>query len=314
MKRPSRFGSLRVLLSAALVAAILFFLARLLAKSWREAGVYDWSLDGWWIAASFAVLALYFPFVAWIWARLARSAGGDISFRGACRVWFLSQMGKYVPGKVWYAMGRLYLSREAGLGIVPATASTILEILLVLLAAGAVFLVSLPLWPSAARSELVWIPIALVLLALLVHPKVFALLLRLAARALRREIPPIRLSWAGLAWNTARYAGSWILYGAGIDFLLRGIRLDGASAEITLGAPGRILFFAGSAALAWSIGFLSIFAPGGLGVREASFAYCLSMHLTAPLPVLLALVARLWIVAGEVGSAAVGWRLGGGTR
>jgi len=260
------------------------------------------------------VLALYFPFVAWIWAGLARSVGGEISFRGACRVWFLSQMGKYVPGKVWYAMGRLYLSRESGLGIVPATASTLLEILLVLLSAGAVFLVSLPLWPSPARGELVWIPIAVVLLALLVHPKIFALLLGLAARALRREVPPVRLTWSGLAWNTARYAGSWILYGAGIDFLLRGIRMDGASAEIALGAPGRILFIAGSAAVAWSLGFLSLFAPGGLGVREASFAYCLSMHLAAPLPVLLALVARLWIVVGEVGSAAVGWRLGGGAR
>ncbi|MFH1679066.1 MAG: lysylphosphatidylglycerol synthase domain-containing protein [Candidatus Eisenbacteria bacterium] len=310
MDRPSRIRAVRVLLSAGLAAALLFFLARVLARSWREAGVYHWSVNGWWIAASFAVLAVYFPLVAWIWARIVASLGERLPFRQACRVWFLSQMGKYVPGKIWYAMGRLYLSREAGLGLVPASASTLLEILLVILAACGVFLLSLPVWPSHPGKDLLLIPAALAAVALLVHPAVFGFLLRAGARVLGREPVRYGLTWRGLAATAAAYAATWLLYGAGIDFLLRGIRLEGVEAEMTIGAPARILFFSGSAAIAWSIGFLSLFAPGGLGVREASLAYFLSMHLAQPMPVLLALVARIWIVIGELASAAIGWRLG----
>lgn len=59
---------------------------------------------------------------------------------------------------------------------------------------------------------------------------------------------------------------------------------------------------------AWSIGFLSLITPSGLGVREG----VLSMFLTTCLPpvtaTLVALLARLWMVITEVVLAGVAWR------
>jgi uncharacterized membrane protein YbhN (UPF0104 family) len=301
----------RSVLSGLLVAAILFFLLRSLRRSWSEAGVYAWGLSGWWLAASLAALAVYFPLVAWIWGRIVRAMGDRITLAGACRVWFLSQFGKYVPGKIWYAMGRLALCRREGVGLLTGSVSTLLELLLVILAACAVFLASLPLWPVVGRRELVWAPAAIGGIVIVLHPAVFGFLLRLGLRILGKEAPPYRVGWRPLAVNTAWYALSWIVYGAGLDFLLRSLRLGGAAAEIPLSAGARILFLAGASAVAWAAGFVSFFAPGGLGVREAIFAYFLSLHLPPPFPVLLALVSRIWIVVGEVGSAAVGWILGG---
>jgi hypothetical protein len=302
---------LRVVISTAVVVLLLGLLVRMLLRSWREAGVYDWSLHGWWIAASFLLLAIYFPLVAWIWGRIVRDLGGEIRFRSACRVWFLSQLGKYVPGKIWFAMGRVALSRQEGVGFLVASVSTVLELLLVILAAGAVFLLSAPFWPSIGSRELTILPAALVVIAFIVHPVVFGYLMRLAGRVLRRSIVPPRLSWRSLGSNAGWYALSWILYGAGIDCLLRGVRLDGVELP-ALGVLPRLLFLSGASAVAWSIGFLSLIAPGGLGVREASLAYLLGMHFPGPIPVFLALVSRVWIMIGELVSITIGWRLTGG--
>jgi hypothetical protein len=305
-------AALRAVLSGLVAVGILALLFRALVRSWRDAGVYQWSMNGWWIAAAFLALAVYFPLVAWIWRRLVRALGEEISFRDACRVWFLAQLGKYVPGKIWFAMGRIALSRGAGVSVLTASASTLLELLLVLLAAAAVFLASVPLWPGIAGHSLFLLPIAVLLILVLIHPAVFALLLLVGARLLRHGSVPRRVPWRTLASNCLWYAASWLVYGLGIDLLLRGIRLEGVPAGTSLAAPGRLLWIAGAAAVAWSIGFLSLLAPGGLGVREASFAYLLSMHLPAPFPILLALLARVWIVIGETATALVGWRLKGG--
>jgi uncharacterized membrane protein YbhN (UPF0104 family) len=305
---------LRATLSLAIAAVILYYLVRSLARGWREAGVYRWSVDWAWLALSLAVLAVYFFLAAWIWKRILRSMGEEIGTGQACHVWFLSQLGKYIPGKVWFALGRIYLARRVGVDAIPASVSTVLELLMVMLAAAAVFLASLPLWPSVAGKEILFAPAAIAVIVLLVHPAVFGALLRLATRVLRRDPVPYRFAWRDLALTAVAYALTWILYGAGLEILLRTVRLEGIAQEAGLSTAGRILFLSGAAGVAWTIGFLSFFTPSGLGVREATLGYMLAFHLPAPVPVLLALVARIWITVGEIGSAVVGWRLGGGNN
>jgi len=308
----SRGGRLaRAILSGAIAALILFFLVRSLRRSWNEAGVFDWGIDPGWLALSIVLLALYFFLAAWIWRLVLRALGEEIGLADACRIWYFSQMGKYVPGKVWFAVGRIVLCRQVGVGAAAASISTVLELLLVILAAAAVFLVSLPLWPSVDAKVLTLAPIGAAAIIVVLHPSVFSRILRWAAKVLRREPMSYPLRWRDLGIIVGAYAITWIVYGAGLECLLRAIRLGEAVAAPELALPGRILFFAGAAGVAWAIGFLSVITPSGLGVREATLGFFLNVHLAAPLPVLLALVARLWMTVGEIGSALVAFGLGG---
>lgn len=299
----------KTLLSAAVAALILFYLLRGLVRSWREAEIYSWSIDPLPLAAAFVLVSLYFLLVAAVWKRILHGLGQEISFRQSCTIWFLSQMGKYIPGKIWFAMGRIYMSRQAGVDALPATASTVMELLLVILASALVFLVSLPLWPGFGMREGILALAGVAGIVALLHPKMFSFLLRTAARVMRREAIPYTIAWREISFLVLAYVASWFIYGTGFDLIARAVHLEGAIVPAELGAFHRILFFSGAAAASWSIGFLSFLTPSGLGVREAALGYMLSVYLPPPLPMFLALAARIWITLAELGSALCGWLL-----
>jgi hypothetical protein len=59
------------------------------------------------------------------------------------------------------------------------------------------------------------------------------------------------------------------------------------------------------------IGYLSLLTPSGLGVREGILALLLTEVFAAPLPTIIAIVARLWMVLAELlgaGVSLVFWR------
>jgi len=83
----------------------------------------------------------------------------------------------------------------------------------------------------------------------------------------------------------------WIAYG--VAFWLFGLALLGDAAPSVLPAAA---VFIGS----YVAGIIAVFAPGGLGVREAAMVILLS-PVTGPAPaLLLAIASRLWLVALEI--------------
>jgi uncharacterized membrane protein YbhN (UPF0104 family) len=300
----------RSLLSAAIAAVILFFLVRGLIRGWENAGVNDWGVRPGWLALAVVVLVPYFFLAAWIWQRILLTLGERVSLGAAARTWYLSQMAKYIPGKVWFAMGRIMLCRKIGVGALTTSVGTLLEIVLVILGGGLLLVLSLPLWPVPRRLEMLLVPAGIGALLLFLHPALFRLFLRGVTRLLRREMIPYSPAWRDLLLFVGLYGLTWIFYGLGLDLLTRAIVLEGVDLTVRQGPLSRILFFSGAAAAAWTVGFLSFFTPSGLGVREATLGYTLSFFLPAPFPVLVALLARIWITVGELGSVVASRWLG----
>ena len=60
-------------------------------------------------------------------------------------------------------------------------------------------------------------------------------------------------------------------------------------------------FVASALVLAWIVGFLAVFAPGGLGVRESVLVLLLEQVMPVGPAVVLTALGRLWWMAGEVG-------------
>jgi hypothetical protein len=52
--------------------------------------------------------------------------------------------------------------------------------------------------------------------------------------------------------------------------------------------------------LAQTVGFLTLFAPNGLVVREGILILLLGWQLPVPVAVISALSSRLWLLAGEL--------------
>jgi uncharacterized membrane protein YbhN (UPF0104 family) len=100
-----------------------------------------------------------------------------------------------------------------------------------------------------------------VVVSALLHPRIFC---PLASRALRKlghgALPPLRV--ATMAFLLAFYSFTWVIGGSALWLLLHAV---GGHPSV-----GSIVFLGGVAAVGAIVAVLAVFAPSGIGVREAS--------------------------------------------
>jgi uncharacterized membrane protein YbhN (UPF0104 family) len=226
-----------------------------------------------WIALSivFGVLlyvAGMFPFAA----LFAAAAPSEVSLLSAARVFYVSQLGKYLPGWVWPAVAVVTMSRKLGVKPRDAASVWLVSLIVSLLTGGLVgaIFTCVALFGESAYAFL-WL-LLLPLAFTLTYPAGYEHLLNAAMRLLRRQ--PITLA---LTPSLMRRVVGWSMLGwclAGLHCWALVVAVGG-SPEASL-APA-----IGGFALAFVAGTLFIPAPGGLGVREAVLAATLGGTLGA---------------------------------
>src|SRR5690606_37610673 len=74
-------------------------------------------------------LAVHIAGLLWgvaVWRMLLARVGVGVSFRALARIWFLSSLGRYVPGKIWQFVGAAHIGAVAR--IPPAVTVTSLAV------------------------------------------------------------------------------------------------------------------------------------------------------------------------------------------
>jgi glycosyltransferase 2 family protein len=103
-----------------------------------------------------------------------------------------------------------------------------------------------------------------------------------------------------MALFTLIHVGGWAAYGVSFTLFVGSVHPVAWQDVPLLGA---------TYAAAWVIGFLSFLTPGGIGVREGVLAYLLGLWLPPGVAIVISLLSRLWIVAGELVGTAIAWRI-----
>jgi uncharacterized membrane protein YbhN (UPF0104 family) len=277
-------------------AVILFFIIRNLWAGLSELGEYDVSIDGWRVALAFSVFIVVFPVYARLWQYMLARFGYRITFRRSMRIWFLSQAGRYVPGKVWFALGRIYLSERAGVPAAAASVALAVELLLVLGSSLLIFAVGAAAGPGGLNHPY---SLALLLLPLVfvgIHPR----LIKFVLRKLGRDLAGFSLTYSNALTLLLCYAGCWCVYGLGFYFIATSVDLgSGDPLAAHAGLFQLIRQVSGINAISWSAGLLSIVTPAGLGVREGVSSVLLGSIFVKPYPSLIPLVARVWVTVAE---------------
>jgi uncharacterized membrane protein YbhN (UPF0104 family) len=220
-----------------------------------------------------AALATYYLVFVLGWIRILGEWGIQLSYPAALRAEMLSMLAKYIPGAIWAPAARVVAARRAGVtDAALVTSSMLLEAGLSAVAGVIVFVVSLP-FVDEAHAPLGPLVAFGGVLAVLVQPRVFR---PLAGWVLRRigytkELPNMR----GRTISTLLvfYAGTWVLGGLALWLLLRSV---GAHPE-----PAAIVYLGGVAAVGAIVAVVFVFAPSGLGPREASM-YGLLLAVATP--------------------------------
>lgn len=284
-----------------LTVLVTWFIARRIGVGFDEFATLDasrWRPAAGLLAASCAVLLGGQLFSGVLWGRVVRDLGGtSLSYRDAVRVFLVANLGRYVPGKVWQVTGLAVLARRRGVSAALSSFAAVVAHGVSLVGATLVGAFVFVRWSSAAGGGWwIWVPVGLlVLTAIGLVPPVFLRLRSLLAR--------IRL---GVDWEAVRpgmvvrwlalFVAHWTIYGASFFLLAR-----------SFGLPGGPIQVGASYVAAYVVGYVAIFAPAGLGVREASLTGFLAPLMGEGPAAGLAIVARVWNTVIEVAPAAVLW-------
>lgn len=250
------------------------------------------------VLAQLAALASYRAITA--------DLGSPLPPRPAGKVYFVSQLGKYLPGSVWGMVALVSLAAQQRVPRRTSVAAGVINLVVSVATAGALAALLLPFGAMDTVRHFWYLMLLLPVLLAGLHPRVVVGVLDVALRKVGRVPVPSRMSYAG----TVRAAGwqslCWLLYGLHAWVLAVGI-----GAAVT---PVTLAVAVGGFALAYGIGPLFVLTPAGAGVRETALVLLLGGMLGGSSAALaLALVSRLLLVVTEFGQAG-GWVLLARTR
>jgi hypothetical protein len=295
----TRLRRLWPVLKLLLTAAILIVIGRQFWRDLQRPELWRRSLDPGWLVFSGVLYLLGLWFSAFYWYRLVGHLGPRPPLYPAVRSYYIGHMGKYLPGKAWALFLRASLVRQwVPLGL--ATLTSFYEVLTTMSAgvftAAVLFavlpaesgarwdfstlgyLVRLQVPPGGAPGGKVDLILSLLLfvpLGTVIVPPVFNVVLHhlsLPFREKDSELPRIRFVY--LVEGLLIISVGWLMLGLSIAATLHGI----LGAELTW-TPEFLARLAAIMGLSYVAGFVIVFAPSGLGVRE----FFLTLFLTPEL-------------------------------
>ena len=276
-----------------LAIAIVWFGLRALRGQWDEAALRLRTLQpGWgWIVAATVLVLLTYVMLIETWRRIVVGSGESLAFRDAARIWFVANLGKYVPGKIWSIAAMTMMARESSVSAGVAAGSSILMQLVTIVAGIGVVLVTGAQMVEQRGFALA--AAAIIVVALAFAPRFLPAAGGFASSVSGRSfnLPRLRASVVWMAITSSVL--SWIAYGIAFQFFVRGI---------TGNASGATTSYIAVYAASYIIGFLALFAPGGAVVRESAIVtgmvrFALSGRADA---LAIAVTSRLWLTVTEL--------------
>jgi len=239
------------------------------------------------------------------WRALLADLGSPLPLGAAIRILFVAQLAKYVPGAVWAAAAQVELGRGHQVPRRRSASAAVIAMVVSLATALLVAAVALPL-SSGAAARHYWWALALAVPALLaLYPPltnyVIGRLLRLARR------PPLErpIGMAGMARSFSWSLLGWVFFSLQSWLLVAGV--TGKGLEV-------LPLAAGAYALAWSVGFILIPFPGGVGPRELALIAALAPVMSSGAAIVVAVISRLVMTIGDLVWAGVAFGLGWAAR
>ena len=252
-----------------------------------------------WILASAAFVLTAYALLIWTWLYVvAAFAGRTLPFGAGARIWFVSNLGKYIPGKVWQIVQMGLMSTEQGIDAVSSTAAAVVNAgvnVAMGLAVGVV--AGAPIFDHVLESRgLAWVSrtaAALAVICVLLLPVILPWAFRFANR--RFGVGPTidGAPTSAIVVSAVANVIAWFLYGAAFKCLIMG--LLGA-------APASYLDYTAAFAISYVVGYLFLLSPGGLGVREGTLMIVMIAGgmATNSEAGAISVASRLWLVVIEV--------------
>jgi uncharacterized membrane protein YbhN (UPF0104 family) len=284
-----RHKHLEAVVRWALVVTVLGCLAVAVGESWSDVRTSLSSVSAPVLVASGLLMgiALLGPWRAW---HAVVADDRTLAWRTSSEIFYVGQLGKYVPGAIWPVVMQMRLGRRAGLTRTEIGTSFVITLAQGVTTGILLGLLAMP-WLLERSPQWAWGLLLVPVAATALSPRVLAAFVRLLLRLTRRADTTFVLSGRAGRRGVAAYCFFWV-FGALHLYLL----------VVSLGGDPltSLPLSAGALALAMGLGPLFVVLPAGAGVRETILVGTLTSVLSFPDAVAAALLSRALVVAGDI--------------
>lgn len=228
------------------------------------------------VACATGVLALGLQALAW--QRLMIGFGASLPPAHALRIYGTSVAGKYIPGGVWTAYLQIELAALRGARRRATLGASSTAMVMTVVTGSMVGVFAIPVAISSVSSWTLLFALAVIPLALALHPRILNRLVNIGRPA---DAPD---SLELLPSRTLLMAGAFSVLG----WLAYGVHL----VALTPQGAGSLWIFTSGYGLAFTLGFVFLLAPAGAGVRELVLIATLSSTVGREVAIATALLSR----------------------
>lgn len=274
------------------------------ASQWEEVSSAAVRLGPATLAASLAVSVVFVVMTMLSWRVVLADMGSHLPLRSAAALFFVSQVAKYLPGGVWNILAAAEMGADHAIPRRRSVSVMAVSLLVSVVTGSALALAAIAVAPGEDAAAYGWVGWAFPAFLVLLAPPVLNRVLGLALRLTRR--PPLEkpVSARGVALAALWSVLSWLTAGVQVSLLAVPLGMDLTAATYALAAGGY--------ALAWTVGFLVLVVPAGVGIREAVLGAVLTTQLGTGAVVLVVLLSRVLLTGADLLLGAVGLLLARG--
>lgn len=285
----SLFEKYRTTLFKLLLLAVFIAIAHFVLENLDQLRANPVHFKWWFLLYGLLLTMLGHLFSYAIWASIATSFDMRTSWSHSGKAWFLSRLGRYVPGKISILLMRFHsYDRHSKTKV---GAATIIEAYTAICAASILLLVLALTTTQSIGPATVYAAVLVTVLLAITHPAAIRIALGFAGKlvpistltTLPKQVETVGFSLAQLF--------TMLLHGGALFMAFNAVGHADSTHYLVITAA----FF-----IAGLIGMLAVFAPSGIGVREATLLALLAQHLDPTTLLVGVIVIRLLGITSEV--------------
>lgn len=279
-----RSGFLVLALAAAVFAVV---------KNWDEVSASLLSLPPWQIVVQVLLGFGYVYLTMGSWRVVLNDVGDAVSPRIARRIFFSSQVAKYLPGGVWNFVAAAEVGRDYSISRRRSVCALVVSIMISILTGTLLAGLAVLMGTDQVHEQYGWVVILIPFAFVVLCPPVLNRIVNVSLKLLRRPPLESEMSWGGTGRSALWALAAWLLIGLQLWLILTSLGTDANASTFFLATGGY--------SLGWIAGFLVFFVPAGAGVREVALGAVLSTVATQGVVVVVVLLTRLFTTLADIG-------------
>ena len=280
---------------ATVFALLCWFIYYTFVSANERLGAHTWHVEPQWLVVSGILYLLGLLPAAIFWQRVLVATGQNVGLGESLRAYYISQLGKYVPGKWMVILLRRVSLHSSGLEETVVAASVFFETFTMLAVGSALAAVMLAIWQPEKPLLVGAAAISVLLMGIPTVPAVFQWLIRKLGVDKLNPKAGAKFSCISprtIAFGWSMIAVGWLLQGMSLWATLRSLgAVDG-------GPFSELSLHTATVALSVVAGFISQI-PGGLGMREGVSAELIEPQYGPAIAIVSAIIFRLVLLVSE---------------